>query len=441
MENYYNLFGVDKNVSKEVLDAVYKNLIKTATESEKSKLNYAYSILSDPTKRAEYDAKLKNEHTTQSRPQQYHQPQEHQTVAQKKKGGCLKVIIIAVIIIVLFLIIKNCSNNTETDANTNTNDNYTDSSVSEEGEKPLITKDYGIVDGTNFSDGIAFIECKNGDIYAIDTKGKKLFEVDEAEDLSGLGGYQNGVMTYKNSLYDKSFNVITTPDESGYDRIEYQSEGNIIVSKYVESYIGDERLYGVINSNGEWEIELCNLGSWCDDYYTYSWSDGYIDAEEIPNNPYKFDDCYMGQDDKGVKLVDYNNNVLIDLSQYNQPDHFSYYNGYLLFDAYNENNVKYAFLLNKDGSFAIEPVRLYETAKISKLDSHGFYVENDVWMSVGEENAGPCFFVEYDGNIIEYDEDIKYINGFPNGLTIMYKDTFLGSEAYYMNYKGEKVIE
>ena len=149
----------------------------------------------------------------------------------------------------------------------------------------------------------------------------------------------------------------------------------------------------------------------------------------------------MGQDDKGVKLVDYSNNVLIDLSQYNQPDHFSYYNGYLLFDAYNENNVKYAFLLNKDGSFAIEPVRLYETAKISKLDSHGFYVENDVWMSVGEENAGPCFFVEYDGSVIEYDEDIKYINGFPNGLTIMYQDTFLGSEAYYMNYKGEKVIE
>ena len=69
-------------------------------------------------------------------------------------------------------------------------------------------------------------------LYVRDTKGKKLFEVEEAEDLSGLGGYQNGVMVYKNSLYDKSFNVIATPDESGYDRVEYQSESNIIVSKY-----------------------------------------------------------------------------------------------------------------------------------------------------------------------------------------------------------------
>ena len=438
MENYYNLFGVDKNVSKEVLDAIYKNLIKTATETEKSKLNYAYSILSDPTKRAEYDAKLKSEHTAQSRQHVQYQPHEPQNVPQKKNGGCLKFVIVGLVIVAIILMFKNCSNK---NTDTNTNSSSTDASVSEEGKKPLITKNYGIVDGTDFSDGIAFIECKNGDIYAIDTKGKKLFEVEEAKDLSGLGGYQNGVMVYKNSLYDKSFNVIATPDESGYDRVEYQSESNIIVSKYVESYVGDERLYGVINSNGEWEIELCNLGNWCDDYYTYSWSDGYIDAEEIPNNPYKFDDCYMGQDDKGVKLVDYNNNILIDLSQYNQPNHFSYYNGYLLFDAYNENNVKYAFLLNKDGSFAIDPIRLYETAKISKLDSHGFYVENDVWMSVGEENAGPCYFVEYDGNIIEYDEDMMYVNGFPNGLRLVYEDKFLGTEVYYMNYKGEKVIE
>lgn len=433
MENYYDLFKVNENVSKEVLHAIYKRLIKNATTNdEKSKLEYAYSVLSDPIKRAEYDKKLKNKPVNHSSQQHLSGNSQSET---HKKGGCLKFVVIVLIVIAIIFAFKNCSND-KTD---------TGSSVSEEGKKPLITKNYNIIDGTDFSDGIAFIECKNGDIFAIDTSGKKLFEIKDEDEVSYFWRFVDGVWINNDIMYDKQYSIIVSPESHGYDNVQYAPDGSyILVSKYVESYIGDQTLYGIINKNGEWEVELCETGSWSDKVNNYSWSNGYIDTEEISSNPYKFDDCYIEKNENGLYLVNNNNETLIDLTSYNNPANFSYYNEYLLFEAYNENNVKYAFLLKKDGSFAIEPIRLHVTAKVSNLNKNGFVVENDYDLVEGKGfDPGPCFFVEYNGNIINYADNIEYIS-FCNGLASVAidDDFFVGTDDfYYINYKGERVIE
>ena len=76
MKNYYELLEVDKNASKEVIDKAYKILVKKYhpdLQDESSKLkceqkikeiNEAYEILSDVSKRNEYDKTLKNNFIT-----------------------------------------------------------------------------------------------------------------------------------------------------------------------------------------------------------------------------------------------------------------------------------------------------------------------------------------------------------------------------------------
>ncbi len=437
-KDYYDLFGVDRNVSKEVLDAVYRNTMKNATTEDKYILRHAYEVLSSPEKRSSYDAKLKQEFSDKQNTYTSDSSIQNISTPNQKKSGCLKWVVIVIIIAVIFFAVKNCDSN---ENKTNDNSTTTSSQQSEEGKKPLITKNYGIVDATKFSEGIAFIKCKNGDVYAIDTTGKKLFEIPDCEEFNSFWAYENGTFVYENSLYDTEFNLIASPENNGYDNILYSPDGNIIVSKYVTSYIGDQRLYGVIDSAGKWEINLSETGSFESNACKCTWENGDISYEGKEVYKYKFEDCYLGEDDEGIKLVDYNNKVLIDLSAYNDPQNFSYYNGYLLFEAFNENGAKYAFLLDRSGNFVIDPVRMHSSTIVGELNSHGFCVENDVMLVMGKGfDPSTCYFVEYNGNIIKYDEDIEYIE-FNNGLACICEEKFLSTRYYYINYKGETVIE
>lgn len=71
-ENYYEILEVNKNASPEIIEKVYKILVKKyhpdlQKENEKNKyeekikkINEAYDILSNPEKRKKYDLNLKN---------------------------------------------------------------------------------------------------------------------------------------------------------------------------------------------------------------------------------------------------------------------------------------------------------------------------------------------------------------------------------------------
>lgn len=70
MENYYKILEVDKDASQEIIDKAYKILVKKyhpdlQSDSQKSisenkikKINEAYSVLSDPIKRENYNKQL-----------------------------------------------------------------------------------------------------------------------------------------------------------------------------------------------------------------------------------------------------------------------------------------------------------------------------------------------------------------------------------------------
>ena len=59
MKDYYSVLGVSPNVSQEVLDAIYKNLVKNQTNNTRE-IEEAYKILSNSTLRKEYDESFKN---------------------------------------------------------------------------------------------------------------------------------------------------------------------------------------------------------------------------------------------------------------------------------------------------------------------------------------------------------------------------------------------
>ena len=78
-KNYYEILQIDKNASPEVIEKVYKILAKKYhpdLQSEENKLkaesilkeiNEAYSVLSDPSKKLEYDQNLKKSEISQEK--------------------------------------------------------------------------------------------------------------------------------------------------------------------------------------------------------------------------------------------------------------------------------------------------------------------------------------------------------------------------------------
>ena len=75
-KNYYEILQIDKNASPEVIEKVYKILAKKYhpdLQSEENKLKAesilkeAYSVLSDPSKKLEYDQNLKKSEISQEK--------------------------------------------------------------------------------------------------------------------------------------------------------------------------------------------------------------------------------------------------------------------------------------------------------------------------------------------------------------------------------------
>ena len=77
MKNYYKILQVDKDASPEIIKVAYKLLVKknhpdlkegeekNVAEEKIKEINEAYTVLSDPLQKAEYDASLSNEAPSQ----------------------------------------------------------------------------------------------------------------------------------------------------------------------------------------------------------------------------------------------------------------------------------------------------------------------------------------------------------------------------------------
>ena len=260
--------------------------------------------------------------------------------------------------------------------------------------------------------------------------------------------------------------------------------GHIIVKKFEETYAGAVTLFGVIDNEGKWEIPLSENGQWECGEITYSWGGGRVtdykttySTEEYVRYTDKFglermgyaihkhevsgdtlilkdyhaeyfmDETFIGSqtiwDEQGnylrteYMLYDYQGNSLLDLSEFEtrisittafcdqRPD---YKDGHLLFEAHNNNGTFYLYLLNTQGEFVYEPIKLDSSDKCYGLNEKGFLLQrNSVY-----------YLYEYSGNIIQYDEEIYTLSEFSDGLALAENDW---SQKMYINYEGEVIIK
>lgn len=268
--------------------------------------------------------------------------------------------------------------------------------------------DMELVYASDFSDGIAFvrffIEDKNANefydkTYAIDTKGEVMFDVPfEYADQR----YNNGVVIVDNTIYNKTGDVVASPEISGYDGLLSNNTYEYILAyKTEEAFTGDQYYLGVLKNTGEWVVPLT-----VDHPIIAFFDDSYETAGEIINHLLRFSNTNYDNDYLG------NNILRLRKSSYE----IYYYNL-----ATNELTSNYEHFEE----------RYYqgEAAGIYKYDSHGnkeLIIANQYISSIFDDTIlcydGANTYALYDHNgqlLVDYSEyNIDGILGHYNGYLL-----------------------
>lgn len=332
-------------------------------------------------------------------------------------------------------------------------------------------------------------------IYAaIDTSGNELFRLDDFQETENFPIVQGGIYIRNNSVYNNKGQLIASPQISEYDEIYENHNGYVLVTKYTESYKGAYYSVGVINNKGEWEVPLCEEGEWKSEDYFYTWTnrntyygvDYYVSKEEIKTNivgqngqdivsvndkgditlilknhegllsilsntvgnelkifgdeflvaaEYTYDSDIYDWVTGPYNVLDFDGNILLDLSEYDIVSEYGcdYYNGYFLFVVENNNGSEYLCLADKNGELVVEPIKVYYP-KVNKT----YYPLNENGYVFYDADTDSYKHIGYDGNIIEY-SNVDDFYGFSDGLALVHNDQTY--KYYYINYKGEIIIE
>ena len=106
MKDYYSILGVSPNVSQEVLDAVYKNLVKNQVYNIEE-IEEAYKILSNATMREKYDECLKNNADNCQLDEEDDIIEfEHNETVHKSKKHKPKILLALILIVIVILGVK-----------------------------------------------------------------------------------------------------------------------------------------------------------------------------------------------------------------------------------------------------------------------------------------------------------------------------------------------
>lgn len=511
MKDYYSILGVSRNVSPEILEAIYKNLKKTQGNEETLKeITEAYEVLSDPSKRKAYDILLNkqnsssdddsnsydsantkvNSNRVSSVDKVYSNSAKNTPYKSKTPNRVVTLIGTIIVIIAICLIMNHIITLSEnrntyspkvkvTSENTVNNDASKDkdtSTVETKSEKKK-KSEYNIKSASAFSDGIAFIQCENGDVFAIDTTGDSLFKIEDCDDLNSISEYKNGIFVFKDSMFDGKGTLIASPEKLGYDYVARKGwtyaetpnvnlNGYICVKKTILSYEGDYTAYGIVNKDGEWEIPLSEKGEWIYQVspylqHIYKWENSVLDIDEkhsVTKADKYFDEGYLVESDENsgeFKLFAYNGDVLFDSMDYDfdtsyMDTRFKYYNGYIAFIADNGTGSYYLFFLDKNKEFVMEPIRLSsDEDNIIYLGDEGIIYGYEGKVREFKGNYKLC---SYDGDIHNFGENINYMMDFNNGLALAAtydpseKDFFdsyddVETKIFYINTDGETIIE
>ncbi len=212
--------------------------------------------------------------------------------------------------------VPNNSGNINDSNNDNNNDDNNNGANSGDSSQNTATITYSLKKASPFSDGVAYVTLVETRVIdgnttteeyqaIIDTDGKILHKF-SPEELKGAPlnyelKFYNGVTynEYNNTIYDKSFNVIASPESKGYDTVApsgwlfgkpyIHDCGYFLVYKTEEAFTGDKCFVGVLDTNGNYTVPLSDTHPiaqiMCENNYTFKnfdieyIGDGYYELE------------------------------------------------------------------------------------------------------------------------------------------------------------------
>ncbi len=274
------------------------------------------------------------------------------------------------------------------------------------------------------------------------------------------------------AIYDKKGNVVISAEKNDYDNVLAYSGDHkyFIVDKTEESFNGDSYMVGIIDNNGNYIEQmssnnaLAQMGQKAkeqnltfnvtyvqdDIFYVsleHNWTGiveqcyYHVNSKKTTNNYnhvehdpygylYQYDESGNRTQlfaDKTIvrafynavlitatyyneyKLIDYNGNLLMDLSNYKLKKQqyensseagFYYQNGYLLTQIENSTGGLYCCMFDAEGNLVFEPIRMQEDDHFYPLNPNGF-----IYKTVREDGTKVYHLYKYDGTI----KELKYV--------------------------------
>ncbi len=256
--------------------------------------------------------------------------------------------------------------------------------------------------GTAFHEGLAFV-CINGDedrTYCINTEGYIVFEADEFFPYCSSYKFVNGMALINGNIYDTA-GKCTTPESVGatkFYNIAFE-DGYILAEKVTADYSTTKKELGVMNKNFQWIVEpketlyqavesqlhAIIFPDVADSYYYQDYvcfQDGsyspsfdnvslYLNlktGELTEEAPFETPAHGLFHHSKG--LCDYQGNIIIDLSKY-ENIHFPYGSEFVdgkrpvVFYNYEAEKCYFSFI-DETGEFLFEPKELENVATYSQ---------------------------------------------------------------------------
>ncbi|WP_462349799.1 WG repeat-containing protein [Eubacterium ventriosum] len=159
---------------------------------------------------------------------------------------------IILLVTVLLIMATGCGKATSSsskDVTTNNTSKDITNSANVQSDKETLN----LVKGSGFYGGVATVENSDGERFAIDTNGKKLFSLDEYDDIL----FFDNVSSRGDTLIDKNGNIIASPEKNGYTGLCTQYCDGYALAYYLkDEYPNVQLKLGVLNGKGEWVVPL-----------------------------------------------------------------------------------------------------------------------------------------------------------------------------------------
>ena len=110
----------------------------------------------------------------------------------------------------------------------------------------------GIIRRGRFINNIALVEKWGGGVAFVDLDGNILADINDGDSFDFSKRLNNDTVYLNDKLYDKSGNILISPDKQGFDGINYVTEDYLFAYKKESGFDGDLYYFGVLDTSGNW---------------------------------------------------------------------------------------------------------------------------------------------------------------------------------------------